>query len=65
MLNTIYTKKMKLYKKCEIFVRYHGKKIIAKTYLGFKLIWEGIRSCFGAGYWINDKPYDNEDRWVN
>lgn len=56
---------MKIYKQYEIFVRYYGKKIITKTYKGLRLIWVGVRSCFGAGYWINDKPYNNDDRWVN
>lgn len=26
---------------------------------------EMFRSCFGAGWWINDKPWINEEGWKN
>ncbi len=30
---------------------------------GARVIWQGIRSCFGGGDWINDKPWLKEDVW--
>jgi len=46
-----------------------GGKRIAKYYTVInhtaRLIWEGIRSCFGSGWWINDKPWVNDEGWKN
>ena len=36
-----------------------------KVYYGARLVWEAVRSCFGKGYWINDKPWVNTDGWNN
>lgn len=49
----------------EITGRYFGNKIISSIYYGTKLIWEAISSCFGAGYWDNNKPWNNDDAWNN
>lgn len=49
----------------EIAVIYHGKKVIAEIRRGAILVWQAVRSCFGKGYWVDDKPYDNEDGWKN
>ena len=40
-------------------------KNIAAVYQGARLIWQYIRSCFGRGYWINEKPWSNTDSWKN
>ena len=40
-----------------------GSKVISAVYLGLKLIWQYIKSCFG--YWINDKMWSNTDAWAN
>jgi hypothetical protein len=42
-----------------------GERVIAKIMLGSKVIWEGIRSCFGKGYWINIKGCINTEGWRN
>ena len=47
----------------EITIRYYGKKILVATYYGLNLIWQAVRSCFGAGYWRGDKPWDGSDAW--
>ena len=44
---------------------YHGGRVITAVYKGARLVWTAIRSCFGKGYWINDKPWINEDAWKN
>ena len=42
-----------------------GGKTVAAIYNGAVLIWNMIRSCFGAGYWRNDAPWSNTDGWKN
>lgn len=42
-----------------------GKKAVSKVYYGTRLVWESIKSCFGAGWWINTKPWINTDKWKN
>lgn len=42
-----------------------GNKVITQIYLGAKLVWEAIRSCFGAGFWKNDAPWSNIEGWKN
>lgn len=42
-----------------------NKNNYIEIYLGKLLIWKIIRSCFGNGYWINDKPWINTDVWKN
>lgn len=32
---------------------------------GLSTIWEAIKSCFGKGWWINHKEWDNKDGWSN
>lgn len=55
----------KIFNNKSIAIRYYGKRIIAATYKGLKLIWQAVRSCFGAGYWNQDQPWNNEDGWKN
>ena len=43
-------------------MRAYGKMIQA-VYAGTKLVWQAIRSCFGAGYWRGDRPWIGEDAW--
>lgn len=55
-----------LYKnKKEISAVYYGSKVITAIYKGTKLVWQAIRSCFGKGFWDNNKPWDNSDSWKN
>lgn len=42
---------------------------IGAVYKGTQLIWltvyNAIRSCFGSGAWIKDKPWLDDDSWKN
>ena len=49
----------------QLALLYYGNKAITSVYKGAKLVWQAIRSCFGNGYWDNDKPWDNNDGWTN
>jgi hypothetical protein len=42
-----------------------GPKVVSAVYLGLKLLWQYIKSCYGRGYWINDKLWSDTDAWVN
>ena len=42
-----------------------GNKTIDAVYKGGRLVWQAVRSCFGAGYWRNDKPWINNEAWRN
>ena len=46
------------------FAAVFGKVVTMIAYNG-KIIWQAINSCFGAGYWDNDKGWDNDDSWDN
>lgn len=45
--------------------RYYGGKAVSAVYYGAKLVWEAISSCFGSGYWINNRPWSDTDAWRN
>lgn len=44
---------------------YYAGRVVSAVYKGLVLVWTAIRSCFGKGYWINDKPWVDEDAWKN
>ena len=44
---------------------FHGTLPLTEVYHRKYLIWQAARSCFGSGYWINDRPWLNEDAWRN
>jgi hypothetical protein len=39
-----------------------GKMQSILVYSG-KVVWQAVRSCFGAGYWRGDKPWIGSDGW--
>ena len=49
----------------EISSIYASNKSVVCVYKGDKLLWEAVNSCFGKGYWIDEKPWNNEDAWKN
>lgn len=51
--------------KKEIISLFKQGKPIQATYKGVHLVWQGIRSCFGAGYWFNEKPWLDDEVWKN
>lgn len=38
-------------------------RVISFVRKGARLVWQAIRSCFGAGYWINENPWIDDDGW--
>lgn len=49
----------------EITAVYVAGRAITAIYKGGKLVWQAVRSCFGAGFWRNDKPWRNDEGWRN
>lgn len=45
------------------------QKKIGAIYKGSQLVWlsiyNAIRSCFGSGIWLPDKPWLQDDTWRN
>ena len=29
----------------------------------WRIVWQAVRSCFGAGYWRGDRPWIGKDAW--
>lgn len=47
-------------------MRSPGLWLVAReVYRGDRLVWGGVRSCFGSGVWIPDKPWLDNDNWKN
>lgn len=40
-------------------------KVITYTLIGGNLVWQAIKSCFGLGYWVNNKEWSNNDGYKN
>lgn len=40
-------------------------EMVEAMYLNGDLIWQAVRSCFGSGVWINEKPWINTETWKN
>lgn len=49
----------------EIVEIYRGTQPIMEVYRGKLLVWQAVRSCYGKGYWIEDKPWLDDDAWKN
>lgn len=56
---------MIVFKKKEITTIIHAKRLLVSIVYAGRVAWEGVKSCFGGGYWDNDKPWDNKDAWNN
>lgn len=51
--------------KKEIIALYKQGKSVQAVYRGLYLVWLAVRSCFGSGVWINEKPWLNDETWKN
>jgi len=43
-------------------IRHAGKEISTVMKSG-RIVWEGVRSCYGSGAWRGDKPWVDNDGW--
>ncbi len=44
---------------------YRDGKAIVAVYRGARLVWQAVRSCFGAGWWADGRPWADDDGWKN
>jgi hypothetical protein len=51
--------------KKEIVSVFQNNKPMQVIYQCGKVIWQAIRSCFGSGIWVNNKPWINDEAWKN
>lgn len=49
----------------EISSIFHKGKTISEIRKGLILIWQAVTSCFGIGFWRNDRPWANDETWKN
>lgn len=49
----------------EIITVFRGERAIKAIYRGCQLVWQAVRSCFGVGFWVNEKPWINDECWKN
>ena len=40
-----------------------GGKALNALYMGTRVIWQAIRSCFGSGRWVGSKPWAGNEKW--
>lgn len=55
-------------KKEIISIHRHGNTVIeVRKFINgsWRSVWQYVRSCFGRGFWVNDKPWSNKDYWKN
>ncbi|MDD7644017.1 MAG: MFS transporter [Prevotella sp.] len=43
-------------------IRY-GEIALSAVYKGATLVWQAVRSCFGSGKWIANKPWLGKEGW--
>lgn len=46
-----------------VAIVYKGRKPLAFRYIGTRLFWQSIRSCYGRGVWMQEKPWLDGDTW--
>lgn len=37
--------------------------VVQYIYRGARLVWQAIRSCFGSGVWLPERPWLDNDLW--
>lgn len=40
-------------------------RTISYVYYGANLVWQAVKSAFGLGFWVNEKPWANDEGWRN
>jgi hypothetical protein len=53
------------YGKLDISLSKIGNKAVAIIKYGKLMIWQAIKSCFGSGYWVNEKSWINDEPFKN
>lgn len=51
--------------RAEITGKYQHKVPFQTIYQYGVILWQAVRSCFGSGIWVNEKPWINDEIWKN
>ena len=54
---------MQEYNQHNIIGKSFGRIALAAVYHGLRLVWMAVRSCFGSGQWLDDKPWLDDEAW--
>lgn len=54
---------MQEYDNKEIAAKARGMRPIAAVMHGLKVVWMAVRSCFGSGVWVENKPWLDNEKW--
>lgn len=46
-----------------LVARMKGTVAAQAVYRGVRLVWMAVRSCFGSGVWLDEKPWLDEEVW--
>ena len=56
---------MQRYNYHEITAKIFNGRPLAAVYHGLRLVWMAVRSCFGSGVWVSEKPWLGNESWKN
>lgn len=54
---------MQNYNQHSIVAKIINNRPLAAVYHGLRLVWIAVRSCFGSGVWIDEKPWIDDEFW--
>lgn len=54
---------MQNYNQHSIVAKIINSRPLAAVYHGLRLVWIAVRSCFGSGIWIDEKPWIDDEFW--
>lgn len=54
---------MQNYNQHSIVAKIINSRPLAAVYHGLRLVWIAVRSCFGSGIWIDEKPWIDDELW--
>lgn len=40
-----------------------GDRDMVAVHSGARLVWSSVRSCFGSGIWVGERPWLGEEKW--
>ena len=54
---------MQKYNQHDIVAKVIGTQVLTAVYHGLRLVWMAVRSCFGSGAWVGEKPWIGDEGW--
>ena len=54
---------MQNYNQHSIVAKIINSRPLAAVYHGLRLVWIAVRSCFGSGVCIDEKPWIDDELW--